>query len=167
MCIHITGGQYRFIWFAVILVTGIIAFFGLYIPTYRRTLFAYLNVYIKADFLYSQGLCNEYDVYQPVVDEYSKKCIPLPGDLSPWICVHSADVDRFVSGYLLDGTLWEGETVILFEDLLAKDPEYGLIDLGANIGTHSFYNLSFFHSKHFFLVVKVLLLQRCYYCKVF
>ena len=43
-------------------------------------------------------------------------------------------VDRFISGYIADGSLWEAEICMLFQDLLDKDQEIGLIDVGANIG---------------------------------
>ena len=75
------------------LIIGTLAFFGLYVPTYRQTIFTYLRVYIRTELLYpGRGLVNQYDVYQPVVDEHSQRCLRLPGEPNPFICIHPPEV---------------------------------------------------------------------------
>ena len=67
----------------------------------------------------------------------ASECIPLQTNPSPMICVHPVEIDRFISGAIQDGTVWEVETVKLFQELLRAHPTLGVLDIGANIGQYS------------------------------
>ncbi len=62
------------------------------------------------------------------------ECLTMATKPSPWICINDPKVDRFVSGTIKDGGIWEEHIVNLFQELLRLDPNIAVIDIGANIG---------------------------------
>ena len=141
--LRINGVRIKILWVAVVfLLLWTILLFILCVPSHKRTVIAYIKAYIWEDFLVTGSMfgIQEYDVYGPVDDPYSSECLRLPlhlsGSPSPWICIHDPEVDRFVSGYLKEGAVWETDSVGLFQELLENNPELGVVDIGANIGKH-------------------------------
>lgn len=53
------------------------------------------------------------------------------------ICIHDPAKDVVISGALNAHHMWEGETVIPFQNLLQVEPDINLIDIGANLGVYS------------------------------
>ena len=62
------------------------------------------------------------------------ECLTMATKPSPWICINNPKEDRFVSGTIKDGGIWEEHIVHLFQELLRLDPNIAVIDIGANIG---------------------------------
>ena len=79
--------------------------------------------------------CNVYPLRR-----YNKEtfdCLPLPTIPSPIICIHDVKVDRYISGAIKEGTVWEAQNVRIFQYLLEQNAHLGVIDVGANIGQYS------------------------------
>ena len=143
LSLRINGVRIKVLWCAIFLASFVfLSLLGFCVPVYKKTLIAYIRAYLKSDFLQNSqsSIINEYDVYGPVDDLFSSECIRLRSDPDPWICIHPPEVDRYVSGFLKDGALWEPETIELFQSILERDPEIGVIDIGANIGRYYLVN---------------------------
>ncbi|CAL1532516.1 unnamed protein product [Lymnaea stagnalis] len=68
-----------------------------------------------------------------------KDCIEMPGSIRKglYICVHPVKDDKWVSGSLKAGKLWEAHLVTEMMSALKADPSLQLVDLGCNIGQFS------------------------------
>ncbi|CAL1532518.1 unnamed protein product [Lymnaea stagnalis] len=68
-----------------------------------------------------------------------KDCIDMPGSIRQglYICVHPVNDDKWVSGTLKAGNLWEANLVQEMLNAFKADPSLQLVDLGCNIGQFS------------------------------
>lgn len=80
----------------------------------------------------STGHCSVFQLH--VSTQAGHECLPMATKPSPWICIHKPEDDRFISGTIKDGAVWEEHIVNLFQELLKMDPNLAVIDIGANIG---------------------------------
>jgi len=53
------------------------------------------------------------------------------------ICIYNMTEDKFISHDLLTTGIWEGHVLYDFIDVLRRDADVGVIDIGANIGVYS------------------------------
>ena len=83
----------------------------------------------------STGHCSVFQLDVPT--QAGHECLTMATKPSPWICIHKTEDDRFISGTIKDGAVWEEHIVNLFQELLKVDPNLAVIDIGANIGWYS------------------------------
>jgi FkbM family methyltransferase len=73
-------------------------------------------------------------------------CVPLPSEPSPSICVHDITEDVHISLSIKQGKLWEQDIMAVYRELLSRDRQLGVIDIGANIGQYSLFAAAMGHS---------------------
>ncbi|XP_013409218.1 uncharacterized protein LOC106172853 [Lingula anatina] len=75
------------------------------------------------------------DLQLPTTGDF--KCVELKvtSTISAPICVYEVEEDKYVSGALSNGGIWQKDNIDVFRLLANEDPELNLIDLGANLGT--------------------------------
>ena len=82
-----------------------------------------------------ETICNVFDIKQPTYDAH--ECLVTKWNPPMNICIHPVEQDRVVSGSLKQNGYWEKNILQTFQNLLGKDPELGVLDIGANIGVYS------------------------------
>ena len=119
--------------FAVLFIVGVISMVLLAIKMA-------LNYYINTRLLpnkknISVTYCNIYDISKDSNENYTcveTKTIPI----TP-VCVYSNKEDIYISSFIATKGVWEEQIIGEFQAHMRKDPTYGLIDIGANIGFYS------------------------------
>ena len=53
------------------------------------------------------------------------------------VCIHDPRLDRYISGAVSAGWIWEHGLVKNLTDILQQDPEMDFLDIGCNIGVYS------------------------------
>ncbi|CAH1802518.1 unnamed protein product [Owenia fusiformis] len=79
--------------------------------------------------------CNVYDVTNECSEWFP--CILMNTTESPSICVYTMNRDNVISAWLAKRGIWEQHVIFKILDILRSNKEYGFIDLGANLGTHT------------------------------
>ena len=97
-----------------------------------RYLACLLGIDSLANVSRSTGHCSVFQLDVPT--QAGHECLTMATKPSPWICIHKPEADRFISGTIKDGAVWEEHIVNLFQELLRVDPNLAVIDVGANIG---------------------------------
>ena len=82
-----------------------------------------------------ETICNVFDIKQPTYDTH--ECLVTKWNPPMNICIHPVKEDIYVSASLKRNGYWEKNTLQIFQKLLEKDPELGVLDIGANIGVYS------------------------------
>eukprot|EP00923_Selenidium_pygospionis_P046470 GHVN01080114.1.p1 GENE.GHVN01080114.1~~GHVN01080114.1.p1 ORF type:complete len:339 (+),score=5.61 GHVN01080114.1:66-1082(+) len=93
---------------------------------------------VEATFLSAvpvRTICNVYNSSAPTKDHHD--CLLTTWNPAFYICVHPIWNDIWVSLYIRFTGIWEKENLGIFQNLLKLDPEYGVIDIGANIGVYA------------------------------
>jgi len=64
---------------------------------------------------------------------------PVRGGNCVWyhMCVWPETVDRFISGAILNGLVWEADMLLLSHSILHRNPKGLVLDIGANIGQYT------------------------------
>ena len=106
-----------------------------------------LGMDLLANVTKSTGHCSVFQLHVPT--QAGHECITMVTKPSPWICIHKPEDDRFISGTIKDGAVWEEHIVNLFQELLKVDPNLAVIDVGANIGICNHFIRIKWHSKDF------------------
>ena len=82
-----------------------------------------------------ETICNVFDIKQPTND--TNECLVTKWNPPMNICIHPVKQDLVVSGSLRRNGYWEKNILQIFQRLLEKDPNLGVLDIGANIGVYS------------------------------
>ena len=82
-----------------------------------------------------ETICNVFDIKQPTYDTH--ECLVTKWNPPMNICIHPVEQDLVVSGSLKKKGYWEKVILQPFQELLEKDPDLGVLDIGANIGVYS------------------------------
>ncbi|CAH1793853.1 unnamed protein product [Owenia fusiformis] len=77
------------------------------------------------------------NLQQPIQNMTKFDCVHTKTKPPFPICVYEASKDKYISGALLSGGIWEPYITEVFQRALSKYPESTLIDIGANIGYYS------------------------------
>ncbi len=76
-----------------------------------------------------------YDLTQPTTNQY--QCVKMKTQPPTPICLYDEGADIYISHDLADTGLWEPHVFLDFLDVLKRDPDLGVIDIGANLGVYS------------------------------
>ena len=82
-----------------------------------------------------ETICNVFDIKQPTYDTH--ECLVTKWNPPMNICIHSVEKDEHVSASLKLNGYWEKNILEIFQKLIEKDPDLGVLDIGANIGVYS------------------------------
>ena len=77
-------------------------------------------------------VCNIHDTQEPTQDRH--ECVRTKWSPTFYICIHPINKDIYVSKSIKVVGIWEKHVLRVFQGLLQKDKEYGVIDIGANLG---------------------------------
>lgn len=76
-----------------------------------------------------------YDVRTQIPGDFD--CVQLAMKPSPSVCLYPNAVDAFISKNIRDTGLWEPHIMPRFQNVLYGNVDFGVIDIGANIGVYS------------------------------
>ena len=76
-----------------------------------------------------------YDVRTQITGDFD--CVQLAMKPSPSVCLYPNAVDAFISRNIRDTGLWEPHIMPRFQNVLYGNVDFGVIDIGANIGVYS------------------------------
>lgn len=65
------------------------------------------------------------------------ECVTLKMEPKAFICIHPFNIDKHISFLIAKESLWEGQSIEVFKQILTSDNELGVFDIGANIGIYS------------------------------
>ena len=74
-------------------------------------------------------------------------CVRLKMRPSPAVCLYSDNKDQYISKQIRHEGLWEPRILTeAFQDILYRDPQLGVLDIGANIGVYSLVSAAMGHN---------------------
>ena len=108
--------------------------------------------------------CRPYNIKAFINESYD--CIKIKPKPHATVCLYPSELDIHVSKHIREDLVWEEFILKEFQLLLYENPQYGVIDIGANIGYYSLVAASMNHQvvavepflknlKHFHQAIKI------------